>query len=100
MKTIGTAGAAMLLLLTSGAQASTHHPTARAEREETAALNAQQLQQAEQQNAGLSINARPVATDAAANLANTAPPAAAPTMRVQQANNLPQAMPAAPPAPQ
>ena len=34
------------------------------------------------------------------NLATNAPPAAAPTMRVQQANNLPQAMPAAPPAPQ
>lgn len=91
-------GIALLpLLLASGAQASTRHPTARAEREETRALNAQQLQQAEQQNAGLSINARPVATDAAANLANNAPPAAAPTMPVQQAHNLPQAMPAAAP---
>lgn len=91
-------GIALLsLLLASGAQASTRNLTARAEREETRALNAQQLQQAEQQNAGLSINARPVATDAAANLANNAPPAAAPTMPVQQAHNLPQAMPAAAP---
>jgi hypothetical protein len=104
VKNIGTAeakvflGAATLLLLTSGAQASTRHPAARAEREETRALNAQQLQQAEQQNAGLSINAHPVATDAAVNLANNAPPAAAPTMPVEQANNLPQAMPAEPSA--
>ena len=90
----------LLPLLAGGAQAATHQPTARAEREETRALNAQQLQQVEQQNAGLSINARPVATDAAANLANNAPPAAAPTMRVQQAKNLPQATPAAPAAPQ
>jgi hypothetical protein len=106
MKTIRTAawklvlGAAALLLPANGAWAGIHHLTVRAEREETRALNAQQLQQAEQQNAGLGINARPVAIDAAANLANNAPPAAAPTIPMQQANNLPQATPATPSAPQ
>ena len=88
------------LLLASGAQAAARHQTARAERDETRTLNAQQLQQAEQQNAGLSINTRPVATDAAAHLSDNAPPAAAPTMPVQQASNLPQVAPAAASPPQ
>lgn len=89
MKGICTAvfGAAMLFVA-AAANADTHHPSTRAERETTKELNMQQLQLAQQRNAGLSINADSTATDAAANLANNSPPAAAPTMPVQQAGKL------------
>ena len=98
MKAICTVlfGAAMLFP-PAAANAYTHHPSTRAERETTKELNTQQLQLAQQRNAGLSMNADSTATDAAANLSNNAPPAAAPTMPVQQASS---PAPEIPPAPQ
>lgn len=81
-----TLGTAALLSLASGAQAYTHHPSTPAERAQTKALNEEQLKLAEQENAGLAINANSTATDAAANMAANSPPAAAPTSPVQQAN--------------
>jgi hypothetical protein len=92
-------GATMLLLPAATANAYTHHPSTRAERETTKELNTQQLQLAQQRNAGLSINADSAATDAAANLTNNSPPAAAPTTPVQQASSLAPAS-GMPPAPQ
>ena len=80
---------AILVSVVGGAQAAPHRLSARAEREQTKALNEQQLEQVSQQNAGLALNAPSSATDAAAKLANNAPPMAAPTTPVQQANNLP-----------
>jgi hypothetical protein len=87
---------AAFLGLASSAQAAPYHISARAEREQTRALNEQQFDQARQQNAGLAINAASTPIDAAATAANNAPPMAAPTARVQQANNLPRIAPAAP----
>jgi hypothetical protein len=80
---------AILACVTDSAQAASQHLSARAEREQTKALNEQQLDQVRQQNAGLALNAQSRARDAAAMAANNAPPAAAPTTPVQQANNLP-----------
>jgi hypothetical protein len=88
--------AATFLGLASSVQAAPSHTSARAEREQTRALNEQQSDQARQQNAGLAINTASTPTDAAATAANNAPPVAAPTARVQQANNLPRITPAAP----
>ena len=79
----------ILVSLAGGAQAAPQRLSARAEHEQTKALNEQQLEQVQQQNAGLTINAQSHATDAAAKVANDAPPVAAPTTPVQQANNLP-----------
>ena len=84
----------MLVSVAGGALAAPHRLSARAEREQTKALNEQQLEQVRQQNAGLALNAPFGATDAAAKLANNAPPVAAPTTPVQQANNLPRVDPA------
>lgn len=79
----------MLVGIAGSAQAAPRHLSARAEREQTKALNEQQLEQVRQQNAGLALNAQPTARDAAAMAANNAPPVAAPTTPVQQAHNLP-----------
>jgi hypothetical protein len=87
-----TISAGAMLLLAAHAQAAPHRSPAHAEREQTRLLNEQQLNQARQQNAGLSINADSTASDAAARLANNSPPAAAPTMRVQQADAPPPAL--------
>lgn len=83
---------AVFVCLMGGAQAAPRHLSARAEREQTKALNTQQLEQVRRQNGGLSINAQSTAIDAAAGAPNNAPPVAAPTTPVQQANNLPQVM--------
>jgi len=88
--------AGAMLLLAANAQAAPHRSPARTEREQTRLLNEQQLNQARQQNAGLSINADSTASDAAARLADNSPPAAAPTMRVQQADDPAVASPADP----
>jgi hypothetical protein len=93
--------AGAMLLLAANAQAAPHRSSlhkvpGRTEREQTRLLNEQQLNQARQQNAGLSINADSTASDAAARLADSAPPAAAPTMRVQQADAPAAASPAEP----
>jgi hypothetical protein len=90
---------AILVSVAGGAQAAPQRLSARAEREQTKALNEQQLEQVRQQNAGLALNTQSTnpqssATDAAAKLANNAPPVAAPTTPVQQANNLPGVDPA------
>ena len=69
--------------LAGGAEAYTHHPSTPAERAQTKALNEQQLELAKQENTALSGSA---ATDASENLAVNAPPAAAPTAPVQQAD--------------
>jgi predicted secreted protein len=90
--------AAAFLGIAGSAQATSHRSSARTEREQTKMLNEQQLEQARQQNAGLAINARSIANDAAAMAADNSPPVAAPTTPVQQANNLPQITPV-PPAP-
>jgi hypothetical protein len=81
-----------LVCLGGRAQAALPHPSTRAEREQTKALNEQQLEQVRQQNAGLGINAHPSPIDAAATAANNALPVAAPTTAVQQASNLPPVM--------
>jgi hypothetical protein len=74
------------MCLAGGAQAFTHHPSTPAERAQTRALNEEQLKLAQQENAGLAMNANSTATDASADMAANAPPAAAPTAPVQQAN--------------
>ena len=81
------------LWIAGSVQAAPHHPSAREEREQTRNLNEQQLQEVRQQNAGLVINAKSTAVDAAAKAANNSPPVAAPTTPVQSANNLPQVAP-------
>lgn len=79
-------GAAALLCAAGNAQAFTHHPSTRAERAETRALNEQQLELAKDANATLALNASSTATDASAGMADNSPPAAAPTKPVQQAS--------------
>ena len=69
--------------LASGAEAYTHHPSTPAERAQTKALNEEQLQLAKQENVALNGS---TATDASEDLAVNAPPAAAPTAPVQQAD--------------
>ena len=76
-------GTAALACLAGGAQAYTHHPSTPAERAQTRALNEQQLEEAQQENASLAMNTNSTATDASANMAANSPPAAAPTSTVE-----------------
>ncbi len=77
-------GAAALVCLASGAQAFTHHPSTKAERAQTKALNEEQLKLA-QGNADQAMNTNSVATDASADMAAntdatmTRPPGSGPT---------------------
>jgi hypothetical protein len=74
------------MCLAGGAQAYTHHPSTRAERAQTKALNEEQLKLAQQSNPDQAMNTNSTATDASADMAANSPPAAAPTAPVQQAN--------------
>jgi hypothetical protein len=61
-------GAASLMLLAGGAQAFTHHPSTRAERAQTKALNEEQLKLA-QDNASPAMSASSMAPGASADMA-------------------------------
>ena len=65
--------AAALVGIAGSAQAAPHRSSAGTEREQTKALNEQQLEQVRQQNAGLVINAQSTAVDATATAANNLP---------------------------
>ena len=80
-------GVGALICLAGGAQAFTHHPSTPKERAQTKALNEQQLQLAQEENTGLTINANSTASDASAGMAANSPPAAAPTAPVDEQAN-------------
>jgi hypothetical protein len=57
------------MCLAGGAQAYTHHPSTRAERAQTRALNEEQLKLAQQGNADQAMNTNSTAPDASADMA-------------------------------
>jgi hypothetical protein len=67
-------GAASLMLLAGGAQAFTHHPSTRAERAQTKALNEEQLKLA-QENTSPAMSDSSMAPNASSGMANSAPAA-------------------------